>query len=102
MTFEQPASLNRFVAEPIPLTWASRWKFIRIFLPLLIFFSIVMLERLAFEMWKLDKFQLALLWLALMPSGFLLIVFFILGEIRMRSSHKSDHAQPVHHHESDL
>jgi hypothetical protein len=86
MTFEQPASLNRFVADPVPLTWASRWKFIRIFLPLLAFITICFAERVGFILWTQDAWKLSFLWLALLPSGLLLVVFLILGEIRLRSS----------------
>jgi hypothetical protein len=86
MTFEQPTSLNRFVAEPLPLTWANRWKFIRIFLPLLVFFTICLLETVSFKMWMMGGLKFSLLWLVLLPPGFLLVVFFILGEIRLRGS----------------
>ena len=86
MTFEQPASLNWFVAEPLPLTWASRWKFIRIFLPLIVFFTICLLETVSFKMWMMGGLKFSLLWLVLLPAGFLLVIFSILGEIRLRGS----------------
>jgi len=89
MTFEQPASLNRFVAKPVPpLTWSSRWKSIRIFLPLLVFITICMLERIGFESWKRDRFEFSLLWLAFLPSGFLLVVVLVSTEIRLRGAQK--------------
>jgi len=50
MTFEQPASLDRFVADPVPLTWASRWKYIRIYLPLLAFSAICLTETVGFTL----------------------------------------------------
>lgn len=86
MTFEQPAGLNRSVTEPMPLTWSSRWKFIRIFLPLLVFITICSLEILIVKMWMMGEVKFSFLWLALLPSGFLLIVLLILGEIRLRDS----------------
>jgi hypothetical protein len=86
MTFEQPTSLNRFVADPVPLTWASRWKYIRIFLPLLVFMTICFAERIGFLLWKHDKLKLSFLLLAFLPSGFLLVILLILGEIRLRGA----------------
>jgi hypothetical protein len=86
MTFEQPASLDRFVADPVPLTWANRWKYIRIFLPLLVFMTICFAERIGFILWTHDRQKSSFLLLAFLPSGFLLVILLILGEIRLRSA----------------
>lgn len=85
MTFEQPATLNRFVAEPLPVNWASRLKHIRLYLPLLAFMTICMAEQAAYAMWIHDNFKPLLFLVAFAPAAFLLTVVLILNEIRLRS-----------------
>jgi hypothetical protein len=89
MTFEQPASLNRFVAEPLPLTWGSRWKFIQVFLPVVAFSTIFLLETVSLKLWMMDELELSRLWPVLLVPGFLLVTYFTLGEIRLRASQGS-------------
>jgi hypothetical protein len=86
MTFEQPASLSRFVAEPTPVTWAGRWKYIRIFLPILVFITVCFAERMGFMLWAADAFKLSFFWVVFLPAGCLLVAILILGEIRLRGS----------------
>jgi hypothetical protein len=86
MTFEQPTSLNRFVAEPLPLAWISRWKLIRIYLPLLAFSAICLTETVNFTLWTRGELELSRLWPVLLVPACLLAVIFILNEIRLRSS----------------
>jgi hypothetical protein len=85
MTFEQPATLNKFVAEPVPVNWGSRWKHIRLYLPLFAFMTICMAEQAAFAMWTHDNFKPLMLLLAFLPAAFLLTVALTLNEIRLRS-----------------
>lgn len=84
MTFEQPASLDRFVAEPLPVNWSSRWKFIRIFIPILVFITICMAERIGVMMWELDKFDPTKLGLALLMPLFILTSLLVTNEIKLR------------------
>jgi hypothetical protein len=86
MTFEQPASLNRFVGESLSLTWRSRWKLIRIYLPLLVFSTICLVEIVSFKLWIRDALDLSRLWPALLMPVLLLVFIFILNEIRLRGS----------------
>jgi hypothetical protein len=86
MTFEQPASLNRFVAEPMPLNWISRWKLIRFHLPLLAFTGICLAETIGFNLWKRDELEPSRLWPAFLLPFCLLAVIFITNEIRLRTA----------------
>ena len=86
MTYEQPASLNRFVAEPMPLNWVSRWKLIRFYLPLLAFTGICLVETVGFKLWKRDELELSRLWPAFLLPFCLLAVIFITNEIRLRTA----------------
>lgn len=86
MTFEQPASLNRFVAEPLPLNWSSRWKSTRIYLPLIAFSAICLVETVSFKLWIRDELELSRLWPVLSVPVFLLALILILNEIRLRRS----------------
>jgi hypothetical protein len=51
MTFEQPASLNRFIVPPISFTWDYRWKLFKFFLPVLIVGFAPIVEGLLFQEW---------------------------------------------------
>jgi len=51
MTFEQPASLNRFIVPPIPNTWTFRWKLFKLSLPGLILVVFFLEEGLLFQEW---------------------------------------------------
>ena len=86
MTFEQPVGLNRFVAEPLPLNWSSRWKLIRIYLPLIVFMAICLTETVSFKLWVRGEFEFSRLWSVLLAPMFPLALFFILNEIRLRGS----------------
>lgn len=85
MTLEQPATLNKFVAEPIPINWASRWKRIQVFLPLLVFITICMAERLGLLMWAHYRLVPWMFSAALLPAAALLTVALASNEIALRS-----------------
>jgi hypothetical protein len=51
MTFEQPASLNRFIIPPISFTWGYRWNLFKLFLPVLIVSLVPIVEGLLFQEW---------------------------------------------------
>ena len=85
MTLEQPATLNRFVAERLPVNWSSRWKRIRISLPFLVFVTVCVVEQVAFAMWIHDRFEPAMFLIAFVPSIVLLVILLILTEINLRS-----------------
>jgi hypothetical protein len=55
MQFEQPAELNRYVDSTIPLTWSFRWKQYKLFLPVMVFCSAVMVDQLVFRLWLNDR-----------------------------------------------
>jgi hypothetical protein len=84
MTLEQPANLNYLAAKPLPVNWTSRWKFIRPFLPTLVFFTIVLLENISFKLWQRDMFEISRLWIMLLLPGFLLVVLLVSNEIKLR------------------
>jgi hypothetical protein len=86
MAFEQPAAFNRYLAAPMPLTWASRWKYIQFALPLVFFCAMCLLERVGIMMWMMGKFKSSILLLVLLFPGFLLAVLSILGEIKLRGA----------------
>jgi len=85
MIYEQPATLNRYVAERLPVNWSSRWQRIRLSLPILMFITVCMVERLGLIMWQANRFAPAMLLLSLVPSGVLLLIILILTEINLRS-----------------
>lgn len=51
MKFEQPANLNRYIYETIPLTWALRWRGAKPAIPLLAACSLILIEMAAFRIW---------------------------------------------------
>jgi hypothetical protein len=89
MTFEQPANLNRFLTEPVPLTWGTRWKSIRIFLPLIIFSTICFGENICLNLWTRGKLDITAFGLVLLLPVFLLTLILISNEFKMRCSKPS-------------
>src|SRR4051794_22395936 len=77
MTIEQPATLNRFVHSDMPLTWATRRKWLGSIWPILVFNSVVMAEQVAFHAWVNDQSLLTrlplLLVAALVPFAFVVL-----------------------------
>jgi len=84
MTFEQPGTLNRFVAEPLPVNWTSRWKSVRISLPLLAFITICLAEVPASIMLTHGRFVPMMFLPALAPAAFLLALHLVLNELKLR------------------
>jgi hypothetical protein len=87
--FEQPANLNKFIDPTLPLTWAIRWQWYRVVLPIWLFSSVCMTEMFAFRLWLNDRSLVAnlplLIGLAAIPPVFL----FLLQEIALRAAHAS-------------
>jgi hypothetical protein len=57
MTFEQPASFNRYVAPPTPFTWSSRWKVFKLVLPGLVFVAFLFIQTILLEDWMRDRWE---------------------------------------------
>jgi hypothetical protein len=83
MIFEQPANLNRFVAEPVSSFWAKRWESLRIFVPLLAFIAFCSVELLAWQLWVRDQLNLKGLAPGLVPAAILLVLVLTWYVIRL-------------------
>jgi hypothetical protein len=79
MSFEQPASLNKYLASPIPHDWNFRWKLFKLFLPLALFGALSTAQIILLRAWLSDDwghwlFFRILIVVAIFPGGLILHV----------------------------
>lgn len=82
MIFEQPAKLNRFMAESAAVSWASRRKLALIFFPLLAFIALCFVELVAWQLWNRDQLTMEGAARGLLPAGLLLAFLIAWHEFR--------------------
>jgi hypothetical protein len=80
MTFEQPASLNRYLIPPIPSGWKFRWQLFKVFLPLQLFTGVTIFQTLLLTQWVSGHWNI---WVFLVVPGILLFVLFA-QEVQLR------------------
>lgn len=89
MRFEQPAELNRFVDSTIPLTWAVRWRSLKLVLPMLLCCSALLAEQVAFRLWLNDRNLLSELPLLVVCSLLPVVLIVAAFEALTRVAHRS-------------
>ncbi|HEV2328782.1 MAG TPA: hypothetical protein VGY56_08355 [Verrucomicrobiae bacterium] len=80
MSFEQPASLNRYIYPPLSFTWAFRWKMFKALLPVFVFTAVLLYQAVLLRQWAADHWEI---WPFLAIPGLLLLMVFAV-EIQMR------------------
>src|SRR5271166_6253795 len=89
MTIKENPDLNRFVDPSIPLTWAWRWRQIKMTLPIWVFIWVCFLEIWLFRAWLTDRLTLDFI-LTMIGSLFFLILFiFEIIEVKIRIRQRS-------------
>jgi hypothetical protein len=86
LKIEQPARLNKYVDQTIPITWKTRWSAMKLSLPLMLFCSFLFIEMAALR-WFLGKpvrFDVA----AVAAFTFPLLPL-IAAEIQLRVAHQT-------------
>ena len=86
LKIEQPARLNKYVDQTIPITWETRWSAMKLSLPLMLFCSFLFIEMAALR-WFLGKpvrFDVA----AIAAFTFPLLPL-IAAEIQLRVAHQT-------------
>ena len=78
------------MAEPLPVTWGVRWKFIRLLLPALILFTILSVETVLLSLWEQDRLNLTSLGLAFLIPIIMLVGLLVVHETTMRNSQQSN------------
>jgi hypothetical protein len=84
MTFEQPASLNRYVAPSGQSTWSFRWNLFKLFLPGFVFIAALIFQTILLQDWMKGRWE-PLPFLVI--PGVLILIFFSI-EIPWRISAK--------------
>ncbi len=86
----QPATLNHFVDEDIPLTWQRRWARLRGLLPLLCFSACMMTEMGLFHAWLAGRPVQAWIAIILMPMSVMILLFLAIIEVASWEHRRSD------------
>jgi len=73
----------------MPVNWHSRWKFIRIFIPLMAFTAICLAEQVGLTLWKQDRFELTALAIVLVVPLVIMAFLLVLNEIKLRGGQGS-------------